>query len=342
MKGNKIRWYVLPILLASASVGFGQWNGSTVGARRTPAASTQTSPSQPVGPGTINYIEGQVSLNGQELSQRSVGAAALNPGQVLDTGNGYAEVLLTPGAFLRVGPNSELRMLSAGLANTSTELVRGAGILEVDQMIKGTALAVTMNGATTHIEKNGLYNFDAAQQAVMVLDGKATIQGPAGTQTLTKNREVLLSSNHPLKKRDVNENAVKAEPLYVWSKARSEDEAQASFSAARNAEAYVAAGPGWYWDPAWGFYGFWPADAMLYSPFGWGFYSPAFFGFGFYPGLGYYPGVLYGHPVRLYGRVGGINARVGAFRSGAVAHPMVSGGFHGGFAGGGFHGGGRR
>jgi hypothetical protein len=331
MKGSKIRWYVLPILLASASLGFGQYVSNQA---------NQASPSQPVGPGTINYVEGQVSLSGQQLNPHSIGAAALNPGQVLDTGNGYAEVLLTPGAFLRVGPNSEVRMLSVGLANTSAELVRGAGILEADQMIKGTDLTVTMNGATTHIEKNGLYDFDAAQQAVMVLNGKAKIQEPAGMQTLTKNKEVLLASRRPLKKRDVNENAVKAEPLYVWSKARSEDEAQASLSAARNAEAYVATEPGWFWDPAWGFYGFWPADAMLYSPFGWGFYSPAFFGYGFYPGFAYHSGFLYGHPVRLYRRVGGINARVGAYRSGGFAHPMISGGFHGGgFHGGGFHGG---
>jgi hypothetical protein len=333
MKGYRICGQLLPILLASASLAFGQLSA--------PPAGT-VSASQPAGPGTINYVEGQVSLNGQDLMPHSVGAAALQPGQVLDTGNGYAEVLLTPGAFLRLGHNSELRMVSAGLADTRTELVRGASIIEVDQLMKGAHLAVAMDGATTQLEKKGLYDFDAAQQAVIVLDGKANVQEPSGTATLKKHDEVLLASRRPLKKRDVNEKAVKEDQLYVWSNARSEAEAQASLAAARNAESYVAVAPGWFWDPAWGFYGFWPADAMLYSPFGWGFYSPAFFGFG------YYPGIWYGHPVRLYGRVGGINARVGAFRggfvrpsggfvrpSGGFAHPMIGGGFHGG----GFHGG---
>jgi hypothetical protein len=327
---------LLLVLLASASLAFGQLSTAPAG-----SAPWQAPPSQTVGPGTINYVEGQVSLNGQDLTSHSVGAAALQPGQVLDTGNGYAEVLLTPGAFLRLGHNSELRMLSVGLADTRTQLVRGSGIVEVDQLIKGSNLAVAMNGTTTQLEKKGLYDFDAAQQAVMVLDGEAKIQEPAGTQTLKKNNEVLIASRRPLKKRDVNEKAVQEDQLYVWSKARSEAEAQASLTAARDAESYVAVGPGWFWDPAWGFYGFWPADAMLYSPFGWGFYSPAFFGYGFYPGFAYHSGFLYGHPVRLYRRVGGINARVGAYRSGGFAHPMISGGLHGGgFHGGGFHGGG--
>jgi hypothetical protein len=337
MKGYRIHRHLLPILLASASLAFAQLSASPTG---------NASASQPAGPGTINYVEGQVSLNGQDLTSHSVGAATLGAGQVLDTGNGYAEVLLTPGAFLRLGHNSELRMEAAGLANTSAELVRGSSIIEVDQLIKGSRLAVAMNGTTTELEKKGLYDFDAAHEAVIVLNGEAKIQEPAGTQTLKKHDEVLLSSNRPLKKRDVNEKAVEEDQLYVWSKARSEAEAQASFNAAQNAESYVAVAPGWFWDPAWGFYGFWPADAMLYSPFGWGFYSPAYFGYGFYPGFGYYPGALYAHPVRLYGRVG-VNARVGAFRSGGFAHPAFA---HPGFshspgfshpmtAGGGFHGG---
>jgi hypothetical protein len=294
-------------------------------------------PVEPVGPGTINYVEGQASLDGQELLPQSIGTATLKPGQTLDTGNGYVEVLLTPGAFLRVGQNSELRILSAGLADTRVQLARGATMLEVDQMIKGTNLAVTMNGTTTQIEKNGLYSFDAASQAVMVLDGKARIQETAGAQTLGKNNEVLLGSTRPLKKRDIDEKVVKAEPLYIWSKARSEQEAQASASAASNAEYYATAGPGWYWDPAWDFYGFWPYADALYSPFGWGFYSPGFFGYGYYGG--FYGGRGYhGRPgVGFHGRVSGVNARVGAFRGGAAG--FHGGGFHGGGMGG-FHGGG--
>ena len=39
--------------------------------------------------------------------------AELNTGDVLDTAQGKAEILLTPGVFLRVGDNSEVRMGNA-------------------------------------------------------------------------------------------------------------------------------------------------------------------------------------------------------------------------------------
>jgi hypothetical protein len=266
----------------------------------------------------------------------------VQPGQVLDTGaTGFAEMLLTPGAFLRLGHNTQVRMVTAGLAATKVEVVRGSAMLEVDQLIKNTNLSIAMNGATAQIEKTGLYDFDASQQAVRVLDGKAKVFEAAGSKTLDKHDEVLLASRRPLKKRDFDENALKADPLYVWSKARSEDEAQASASAANNAEYYMAAGPGWYWDPYWDFYGFWPAAGFLYSPFGWGFYSPAFFGY--YGGYGWYghPG-WHGHG-GWHGHVAGMNARIGGFHAGGFhGGGFHGGGFHGGGFGGGFHGGGGR
>jgi hypothetical protein len=54
----------------------------------------------PARPGTLNYIEGSAYLEGKPLTQRAVGSTDLDPGQVLSTGQGKAEILLTPGVFL--------------------------------------------------------------------------------------------------------------------------------------------------------------------------------------------------------------------------------------------------
>jgi uncharacterized membrane protein YgcG len=195
-----------------------------------------------------------------------------------------------------------------------------------------------LNGATTNIEKRGLYDFDSNQQAIKVLDGKAVVTENGQTKSLGKNDEVLLASDHPLKRRGLDEKAAKSDPLYIWSQARSEQESQANASAIANAEYYTAAGPGWYWDPYWGFYGFWPADAYLYSPFGWGFYSPIYFGAyygGYWGHRGLYGRGWYGR----HGHVGGVaaSAHAGFHNSG---HAGGVSGFHGGGFGGGFHGGG--
>jgi hypothetical protein len=307
-------------LLATAALGFAQINGS-----QGPAPAR----AQAIAPGTINYIEGQVSVDAQPLGARA--GATLAPGQTLATGpNGFAEVLLTPGAFLRIGNNSQLQFVTAGLANTQAQLDRGDAIVEVDQLIKGTNLSVAINRATAQIEKTGLYDFDANQQAVKVLDGKARVSEANWSKSIGKGDEVLLAGAN-LKKTGFDSNGVKTEPLYVWSEARSRDESQANVALAQNVAAYGGwYGPGWYWDPYWSFYAYLPADGFLYSPFGWGFYSPAFIGYWGVP-FGYYG--HYGHLGRygaFHGHVGGVAAYHSGFAGG---HAFAGGGFHGGGGG---------
>jgi hypothetical protein len=96
------------ILLATAALG---------------AARTISMPA----PGSVNYVEGEVALEGRSLSEKSVGSAQVEANQVLDTGQGKAELLLTPGVFFRLGDHSKVRMVSAGLANTKVELGEGGG-----------------------------------------------------------------------------------------------------------------------------------------------------------------------------------------------------------------------
>src|SRR5690242_5507151 len=69
-------------------------------------------------PGVINYIEGGTYLNGRPLSEKALKATFLNTNDTLSTDTGRAEVLLTPGVFLRLGDNTAVRMLSSSLVNT--------------------------------------------------------------------------------------------------------------------------------------------------------------------------------------------------------------------------------
>lgn len=336
-------------LLAPAVLSFGQITGMQAPAGPMPGSQASTYPAtypaasaQPAGPGmmtpgmtnprtivpgTINYVEGQVSLDNQTLGPS--GPELVQAGQTLATGNGFAEVLLTPGAFLRLGHNSEIRLITSGLAETKAQLDHGEAIVEVDQLIKGTSLAVVMNGATAQIDKKGLYDFDAGQQAIRVLDGKAIVSEAGGSKSIGKDDQLLLASAKPLKRTSFDANAVKTQPLYVWSEARGQDESQANVAVAQNVLAYGGwNGSGWYWDPYWNFYAYLPADGFLYSPFGWGFYSPGYIR---YYGVPFGRSGYYGHGGHYGGGYGhvGVNAHVNAFG-------------RGGFAGGGFHGGGRR
>src|SRR5512135_3919659 len=80
-------------------------------------------------PGTINYTEGQVTIDGRTIGAKQLGSTELAPGRVLETGSGKAEMLLTPGVFLRLGDHSAVRMVSPSLTDTRVEMVRGRATL---------------------------------------------------------------------------------------------------------------------------------------------------------------------------------------------------------------------
>ena len=272
------------VILASAALSFGQiaTAPSPQGYGYGGMGTNQPAQRQMISPGTVNYVEGNVSLDNQALNPRT--SVIMRPGQTLTTGDGYGEVLLTPGAFLRVGPNSEINLTAAGLADTAFRLDRGSASVEVDQLIKGTHLNVNLGNAHVEIKKNGLYDFNADQQSVRVMDGKLRVDAANREKTIGKGDELLLASEKPLKTRDFDMKHEKLQPLYVWSEARSRDESQANVALAENLAANGGGyGPGWYWDPYWSFYAWLPGDGLLNSPFGWGFYSPAFIGYYGFP-----------------------------------------------------------
>ena len=129
-------------------------------------------------------------LNGQPLGPNAAGSVVLGPNEVIATADGYAEVLLTPGAFLRLGHDSQARLVTAGLANVDVEITQGSAMVEVADMVKGTALHFSVNDAPVQIENKGLYAFNATEGSVRVLDGKANVQQAERTVTLKKGDEL--------------------------------------------------------------------------------------------------------------------------------------------------------
>ena len=304
-------------------------------------------PSQTV-PGSLNYVEGQASIGNESLSSKSVGSAELQPGQSLTTQAGKVEILLTPGVFLRVGSNSSVKMISPGLTNTEVEVQRGEAQVEVDQIFKQNDLRVLEDGTTTQLQKRGVYDFNADQRAVRVFDGQAMLQDGDARIKIKGGHEVALD-NPALKPRKFDKKDFEADnDLYRWSSLRSEYLAEASVDEARTYIVNGWYGPGWwgagwYWDPWFSAYTFIPGDGILYSPFGWGFYSPFWaYRVPFYSGHFYrrfgpdwdggFHGGLWSRGGRPYGPAmgGGFRAAPQGGPRGGEAH---AGGFGGGFGG---------
>jgi len=258
----------------------------------------------PPHPGTINYIEGQAAISSQALTEKSVGSVKLQEGQTLSTEDGKAEVLLTPGIFLRVGDHSSLQMISPGLADTVMTLKRGRAFVEVADIRPENNVRIGEDGSSTQLQKAGLYGFDADRGAVRVFDGKAVVQTDDKQIEVKGGHEITLNAAGKLKAQKFDKKA-SMDDFDRWASLRSSYLAEANVDQARRyagppgfgaGGCYANGwyGNGWYWDPGFDAYTFIPGDGIFYDPFGWGFYSPfmafgaPYFGYDFGYGRGGY------------------------------------------------------
>ena len=234
------------------------------------ALSTLLCGAQSPAPGTINYIEGLVAAGGGQNLEPGM---QVKPGQSLTTSAGKAELLLTPGAFLRVGENARVTINSASLAATEVQVDQGRAILEVAQIQPQRRLRVNVNGAVVRIGAAGLYDFDAGLNQVHVFEGTAAVAAYGMRITLTGGHWLDLNSEDLLVAALFDATPNQQDDLYQWSSLRSAYLAEANISAAESAPA-VQGSDGWSWDPSYDAYTFVPDNGVSYSPFGWGFYSP--------------------------------------------------------------------
>jgi hypothetical protein len=243
----------------------------------------------PARPGTVNYVEGAVFLKGKLLTAKDVGNIDLSVGQVLSTVDGRAEILLTPGIFLRLDDHSAIKMISPSITPTQVELERGRAAVEVDELYPQNDLEVADGGVNTQLVKTGYYEFIAGNPTVEVFKGMAAIEVGDGKYKVVKGHHEIALADAVRKKpvsfsiRDASDN------LYNWSSLRSQYLAEANNEIAGEYAGVAGFNPGWYWDPYMWDYTF-IGMGPYWSPFGFGFYPPwwgGFYGRGFY-GPGYY------------------------------------------------------
>jgi hypothetical protein len=303
-----------------------------------PARANDASPERAV-PGTLNYVEGSVSIRSQILNSKSIGSAELETGESLKTERGKAEILLTPGVFLRVGNNSSVKMMSSSLTDTEVGLNRGHAMIEVDEIHRENNIRISADGETTELLKTGLYDFDLRQHELRVFDGKARVLYAHDSHVDVKGgREVPLEGER-VKARKFDKKSYNEGDLYRWSSLRSSYVAEANVNAA-SIYANSGWGPwgpgwwgaGWYWDPWFDDFTFIPGDGIFYSPFGWGFYSPWWVHQAPYYGVyGYGPGTYHHFSTNYHNWGPGTHYVAGStYARGVYRGPGSGGGFHSG------------
>jgi len=268
--------------------------------------------------GLIHYVEGQVYLGDQPVETKFGVFPEVKENQQLKTEEGRAEVLLTPGVFLRLGENSSFRMVTNRLIDTRLEFLKGAAVVEADDIAKDNSVTVVYGDATAHPTKKGVYRFDSETSELRVYDGVAEVTKGDKTVEVREGHAIALDT---LAERKFDKTVTDA--LNRWSERRDQYVAMANVGAADTLRSSAFGGSvyplmggmggfmgGWYWNPMFGMYSYVPGfGGMFYSPFGNPFFSPFDVYMAFMPGFYYYPTYFggYGYPGNYGGVYNAIN-----------------------------------
>jgi hypothetical protein len=222
--------------------------------------------------GLIHYVEGQVLLDGERVELKSGIFPHMREESRLRTDFGRAEVLLTPGAFLRVAENSEVRMISNRLSDTRLEVVSGSVLLECAELLKDNAVGLAFRDATIELRKDGVYRLDTEPARLRVYDGEAAVAQGGQVVPVKKGRALAFDGTLVAEKF----NTKTGDPFFRWAGRRAENLAIANISAAKSIRdsGYAWDMSGWRWNPYFAMFTFIPMRGAYDSFWGYRFWSP--------------------------------------------------------------------
>jgi hypothetical protein len=304
--------------------------------------------------GVLHYIEGEVMLDGANVEMKTSIFPDIKQGQVLETGEGRAEVLLTPGVFLRLSENSSFRLVSNRLTDTRVEALSGSILVEHGEIYKDAQVTLIFKDRSITFVKSGLYRLDADNGTFRVYQGEARINDSGQTVTAKQAREIALNAPVLLANKFDTKTG---DEFYRWASRRASYLALANISGAkalRDSGMRLTSGT-WYLNPWFGMYTYVPFGSY-FSPFGYHFWNPSrvlqFYQPGYFYGGGrggssasagntgrYDAGPGYGVPSRAGASMGsssmGSGDYSGRVSGGSSGAPVSSGATRGGGDGGG-------
>jgi len=253
--------------------------------------------------GTLHYFQGDVSIDSTPVESKVGKFSEIKEQSVLRTAQGRAEILLTPGVFLRVGENTAIRMLDNRLISTRVEIMSGTAIVESDdpQMsIKDSPVSVIYKDYEIRLVKHGLVEIGSDPAQMKVYKGEAVVTTANDRATVKEGR--LLPFSAALLTEAFNDKV--GDDLYLWARDRSQSISAANMSSARslNSSGYGSGygygngfgsgygygggygtgygsglggwNSGWYYNPYFDMFTFVPGAGTYWNAFGYGFFSP--------------------------------------------------------------------
>ncbi len=251
--------------------------------------------------GGINAVSGRTGVQPQgssEWEQLTI-KDNLEAGDMVKTGiDGRVEMLLNPGAYLRLGENSEFELTNNSLENLEVRLIKGTAIVEATGT-ENTELMINITTPHTKmaIVRRGLYRVNVVPgdaTELIVRKGRVLL---SDSQTKVKGGRKLIFSGHTFSMAKFEKADKEKDALEDWSKERAETVAKANrrishrdlnMALANYSNGWFSRGFSsgslgvWVFNPRFQCYTFLPSYygwGSWGSPYG-GSYSNAFYGFG--------------------------------------------------------------
>jgi hypothetical protein len=307
----------LSVAVLAAFSGFGAYAQSVVSAHS----------------GVLHVSEGAVFADDQPVNQKYGTFPDLKEKSVLRTEAGRAEILLTPGVFLRIGENSAVKMIDNRLSDTRVELLKGSAVVECDDPMKENAVTRIYGDYQIHVRKTSVLEFGSNPAELKVFHGEAEVD-LNGTVSVVKAGKALPFTQALAQERF--DAKTSGDDLTRWSQERSEAVAVANVSAAKslrdsgnslfgNGWFSGASMPygSWYYNPYYSMYTYLPMNGMFFNPYGYGFFSP-YSVYQIYSNPGYFYGggggaITQGTPTSSSNRPRPISTNIGTPRIGQQA-----------------------
>ncbi len=233
--------------------------------------------------GFVNRVEGKVNLKSPDSALEAMGKASMGAqmkeGDRLSTEAGsHAELLLSPGSYLRLDEKTEIEAVRTMFDHTRFDVIQGSVILEVGEIDKKLPLEIGTPRSVVTINKMGIYRIDVMGKdvAVSVRKGEAFL----GTrEQLLANSAIKIGGNKVY--RLMGDAAPQTAKLSTkvfdafdqWSYMQAESLVAANYGMLSRSRSRGALLSGWVYDPMSNRYTFIPGSWRYATPYGFAFYS---------------------------------------------------------------------
>ncbi len=144
--------------------------------------------------GGVSEVSGKVTIIRDGKSKDLTTKDEIKSGEIVTTANdAKAEILLSPGSYLRLGGNSEFQFEETAVDRISLKLIRGSAIFEVIS-IDNIGLIVNTPKNRINLQFSGVYRIDLTDNgasAVSVFRGKVWLNGKTAVRLKSKQRATL-------------------------------------------------------------------------------------------------------------------------------------------------------